>query len=194
MSMRTCVAVVTLLAAAGPAAWAQYVISTVAGGVLPNNVPASSVSFQPRALALDPFGNLYAADQYTVYRVSPTGTLTVFAGTGAPGSQGDGKPATSASFTSITGIAADSVGNIYLADANNNRVRKVDAATGVISTVAGGGNTTDDGVLATDAQLGGPSGVAIDANGGLYIAEVYGQRVRRVDPATHLITTVAGNG
>lgn len=187
------IAVIACLAAVPPLT-AQYVISTVAGGVLPDNVAASSVSFQPKALALDSAGNLYAADQYTVYRITPDGNLTVFAGNGLPGLQGDGKQATSASFTSIAALAADAGGNIYIADPNNNRVRKVDAATGVITTVVGGGTSFADGARATDAQLSGPSGLAFDKAGNLYIAEVYGQRVRRVDGRTLAIATVAGTG
>ncbi|MCA1690954.1 MAG: hypothetical protein LC733_01680, partial [Actinobacteria bacterium] len=103
---------------------------------------------------------------------------------------GDGGPGTEASLK-ISDIAVDKAGNVFIADTLHGRVRKVDGA-GAITTVAGGGTSTDDGVLATSASLL-PSAVRVDGNGNLFVVDAKSQRVRRVGPAG-TITTVAGNG
>src|SRR5205814_1938304 len=94
------------------------------------------------------------------------------------------------------GVALDASGNLYIADWNNLRIRKVAAATGIITTVAGNGNATftGDGGVATSAGLFYPTGVALDASGNLYIADSNHNRIRKVDAASRIITTVAGNG
>ena len=115
---------------------------------------------------------------------------------GERGYGGDGGPATQAQLAHPFGIEVDGDGNVYIADTENGRIRKVDAATGIISTIAGTGNQDDggDGGPATQAQLDGPHGVAFDAAGNLYIADAWSKRIRKVDAATGTISTIAGTG
>jgi hypothetical protein len=122
-------------------------------------------------------------------------TIVTVAGNGTGGFLGDGGAAVTAELKSPSGIALDGLGNLFVADASNNRVRRVDAATGTITTVAGGGTTgLGDGGPATLAQLGYPEGVALDGSGNLYIADSGNGRIRVVDAATGTISTLAGNG
>ena len=108
---------------------------------------------------------------------------------------GDGGPAAEATLSLPRGLAADGVGNLYIADTFNNRIRKVDAFTGIISTIAGGEwGYSGDGGPATEAMLKSPAGVAVDGAGNLYIADYLNSRVRRVDAATGVIETIAGTG
>jgi sugar lactone lactonase YvrE len=122
------------------------------------------------------------------------GTIATVAGTGTAGSGGDTQQATAAQLGHPHGVAVDSAGNLYIADLSNNRVRKV-APNGTITTVAGTGTPGDsgDGGPATSAQLNNPSGVAVDSDGNLYIADYRSHRVRKVEPGG-TITTVAGTG
>ncbi|MEI6821811.1 MAG: T9SS type A sorting domain-containing protein, partial [Bacteroidota bacterium] len=154
----------------------------------------------PQGVALDASGNIYIADFYN-YRIrkvtASTGIITTVAGNGITyGYSGDGGAATSAELSYPQGVALDASGNIYIADQNNQRVRKVTASTGIISTVAGNGTTgfTGDGGAATSAELYYPTGVALDASGNIYIADIFNQRIRKVTASTGIITTVAGNG
>ena len=134
-----------------------------------------------------------------VLRIDPaTGVETIIAGNGTRGFSGDGGPATGASLNDPVGIAVDDEGNVFIADYGNNRVRRVDAATGVIATVAGDGEAgySDDGRQATSASLS-LKGIAVDGQGNLFIIDEGGSaeqppRVRRVDADTGVITTVAG--
>src|SRR5207302_590405 len=113
----------------------------------------------------------------------------------AGGFSGDGGAATSVRLSFPTGVALDGSGNLFIADAQNHRIRRVDAATDVITTVAGNGTQgfSGDGGAATSASLYFPSGVALDGSGNLFIADSHNHRIRRVDAATGIITTVAGN-
>jgi hypothetical protein len=146
-------------------------------------------------LAFDRDGNLYIADEVNnrIRKVDPSGVITTFAGTGKPGFSGDGGPAVEAKL-GASGVAVDEAGNVYIAEAGNGRVRVVDPS-GIIETVAGGGRrgVVGDGGPATGADLKWPRGVAVDAEGNLYIADAGFARVRKVDPAG-IITTVAGTG
>src|SRR5205814_6435279 len=154
-------------------------------------------------VTFDASGNLYiasglfnnAAGSNIVFRVDQNGELTRYAGGGFNG-LGDGGPATSAELCDPRGIAFDSSGNLFIADECNDRVRRVDAVTHVITTVAGNGTSgfSGDGGPATAAELDGPIGVAVDGAGNLFIADEFNRRVRRVDAATQVITTVAGTG
>src|SRR5438309_1320675 len=119
-------------------------------------------------------------------------TINTVAGGGA----GDGGDATIANLNSPAGVAVDSSGNLYIADLGNERIRKIAAATGIITTVAGNGvlGFAGDGGAATSARINSPASVAQDASGNLYIAEYANHRIRKVTAATGIITTVAGNG
>ena len=121
-------------------------------------------------------------------------TITTFTGTGEWGFSGDGGPASDAIFSGPLGMAIDSVGNLYIADAGNSRIRKVDT-NGIITTVAGNGNKgfSGDGGPATQATFDWISNIATDSAGNLYIADSGNYRVRKVDP-NGIITTIAGNG
>lgn len=123
-------------------------------------------------------------------------TIATVAGNGNPGASGDGGVGTAAEINFPFGMALDSAGNLYFADIGNNVIRKVAAHTGIISTVAGNGNAgfSGDHGLATGAQLNGPSGVALDSAGNLYIADTYNCFIRRVAADTGVITTVVGIG
>ena len=148
----------------------------------------------PSGLALDSAGNLFVADGSHIHKVSPNGIITTIAGSDSPGLPGDGGPASKASFVYAFGVAVDSGGNLYIADPDSHRVRKV-GRDGIINTIAGTGEPgfSGDGGPATQAQLRRPFGVAVDAAGNLYIADANNLRIRRVS-ANGIITTVAGNG
>lgn len=127
--------------------------------------------------------------------------ITTVAGTGSQGSSGDGGLATAAQLNSPWGVATDAAGNLFIADRNTHRVRRVDFLTGVITTVAGNGtqcalpsNPCGDGGAATLAQLSTPSNVSVDSLGNLLIADQSNNRIRQVNAQTGIITTVAGTG
>ena len=163
----------------------------------------------PIDLALDGAGNLYIAD-YNDNRVrkvsAATGYISTIAGTGATCSSptagcGDGAAATSAQFNLVRGIAFDTQGNGYIADMSDNRIRKISAATGYISTIAGNGtpcaspaNSCGDGGAAASANLYYPTNLAVDLAGNLYFSDYLDQRVRKVSAATGTISAFAGNG
>lgn len=156
---------------------------------LPVVVPG--VSQQVISLSLDESGQPVlppAAVVDTAY------VIDTIAGTGQRGFGGDGGPASEAQFNHPGGLALDAAGNVYVADTNNNRVRRIDVA-GIVTTIAGNGvrGSTGDGGPATDAQLDFPRALALDAEGNLYVAETGGNRVRRVD-SSGTIATIAGTG
>ena len=123
-----------------------------------------------------------------------TNVINEFAGTGVDGSSGDGGPARNATLGNAQGLVSDSHGNVFIADSRFNVVRRVDARSGVITTYAGVSGTASesgDGGPATAAHLNGPVALAVDATDNLYVADYFGQTVRRIDGRTSVITTVA---
>ena len=122
------------------------------------------------------------------------GTLVRIAGGGEQ--EGEDIPAVDLKLELPLGLAIDPGGNMYIAELGGHRVRRVDAVTGRATTVAGTGKAgfSGDGAPATDAQLNGPQGVAVDSLGNLYIADTGNRRIRKVDAATGIITTIAGTG
>ncbi|WP_348641342.1 chitobiase/beta-hexosaminidase C-terminal domain-containing protein [Granulicella aggregans] len=182
------------------------VITTVAGtgtsGFSGAGGPASGVTFaEPRGLAINKSGDLYVSDllNNVIWKIAASaGTAELYAGTGQRTYTGDGGPAASAALNYPAELALDSSGNLYVADSANNVVRKIDAATGIISTYAGTGTgyygASGDGGPATSASLSGPAGLAFDPAGNLYIADTGNNRVRVVTMATGVINTIAGNG
>lgn len=179
-------------------------ITTVAGGggsgFSGDGGPATQAQLSsPEGIELDAAGNLFIADQGNdrIRRVdAATGIITTIAGNGQFGFAGDGGLATQAELRFPTAVAVDGAGNVFIADLGNNRIRRVDAATGIITTVAGTGQAgfNGDGIPATQAQLNFPVGVDVDAAGTIYVADTSNHRIRRVDPNTGIITTVAGTG
>jgi hypothetical protein len=157
--------------------------------------------YHPMGVAVDAVGNVYIADMNNerVRKINISGIISTVAGIGSSspgvgGFSGDGGPATAAQLNQPAGVFIDIAGNLFIADANNGRIRKVNYA-GIISTVAGGGTAgLGDGGLATSAHLTEPINVTFDIWGNMYICEAYGgNRVRKVDITGH-ISTVAGTG
>jgi sugar lactone lactonase YvrE len=150
----------------------------------------------PIGVALDSQGNLYATElSHRIRKISITGTITTYAGTGTAGFNGDGALASNTQLSSPNGIAVDQAGNVYIADSGNQRIRKVDLTTGTVITVVGNGlgGFSGDGGPATSAALSGPIGITFDTAGNLYFADNSNQRVRKVD-VNGIISTYAGNG
>ncbi len=180
------------------------IISTFAGtgneGYWGDHGPATAAELSsPAGMAFDGAGNMYVADllNLRIRKISPTGEITSVCGLGQGGSSGDGGPASAALLDKPFGITTDFRGNVYVADCFNNRIRKIDAKTGIISTYAGGagllGGYYGDGRAATAAMLNNPTDVKCDDTGSLYIADSKNFRIRKVD-TFGVITTIAGNG
>jgi sugar lactone lactonase YvrE len=162
--------------------------------------PATSAGLSlPTSVVLDSAGNLFIADKENnrIRRVDASGNIDTVAGNGTAGFSGDGGPATSAALNIgfSTGVAVDREGNLLIGDTNNNRVRRVNRMTGIITTVAGNGTArfSGDGGQALNAGMS-PGEIAVDRAGNLFIMDVSNIRIRRVDAKTGTITTVAGNG
>ncbi|MBL7692903.1 MAG: T9SS type A sorting domain-containing protein [Flavipsychrobacter sp.] len=180
------------------------VIATVAGngfiGSGGDGGPATAAPLNsPRCIALNPTGELFIADYNNsrIRKVTTAGIMTTAAGNGQAlaASAGDGGNALEASFASLSAVTSDAAGNLYIADASANVVRRVDAGTGVITRFAGNGAAGyfGDGGPATAAALSGPSAISFDNAGNLYIGESGSDHVRKVSPGG-IITTIAGGG
>ena len=182
---------------------ATGIITTVAGNGLGNYTGDGGAATiaglgQTSGVAVDGGGNIYISTYNNVIRkvAAATGIITTVAGNGTQGYSGDGGPAAGATLNRPSGVAADTAGDIYIADTYNNVIREVPASTGFIATVAGNGTAgySGDGHPATTAQIASPARVALDSNGNFYIADSTANVVRKVVSATGMITTVAGNG
>jgi sugar lactone lactonase YvrE len=162
--------------------------------------PASEATFSdgPWQVRLDAAGNFFVAGGFAhrVRRIDgATGIITTVAGTGEQGFSGDGGPATAARFNMIIDVLPDANGNLFIADANNHRIRRIDASTGIVTTVAGNGQSSGpsgDGWAAISAVLVSPDSLAFDSAGNLLFAD--GARIRRIDAVTGIISHVAGTG
>ena len=180
------------------------VIATVAGDGFTqfsgdNGFAHGASLSQPEGITRDSSGNLFIADtsNHRIRRVDGiTGIITTAAGSGVNGYAGDTGAATEAQLSWPEAVVADAAGNLYIADTFNNRVRFLDTSTGIITTVAGNGDFSfsGDGGLATEAALADPSGLALDSDGNLYVADKTNHRVRFINTTTGIITTVAGDG
>ena len=181
------------------------IITTVAGNgstqFTGDGGPAVSstvyIAAMHNGLAVDAAGNLFIADDghHRIRKVDTKGVITTVAGNGSQNYSGDGAAATKASLYRPAGVAVDAAGNLFIADTNNFRIRKVDTS-GVISTIAGNGAIayTGDGGPAINASFSEPTGVALDAAGNVYVADRGSANVVRKIDRAGIITTVAGNG
>ena len=178
----------------------QTIVGTGEAGYSGDGGPAvQAAEREPFMCAFDHQGNLYVAEakNHCVRRVDKvTGVITTVAGNGSPGYSGDGGPAVQASLNEPYSLQIDQNGDIYIVDRLNAAVRKVEAATGIIATVAGTCEPgySADGGPGHQAQLREPNDCFLDGKGGLLIADIQDQRVRRLDLHTGIITTFAGNG
>jgi sugar lactone lactonase YvrE len=176
-------------------------VYTVAGGYVGDWRPATSAALSgPKYSAMDSKGNIYVSDDghCRVRKIQVNGNITTVAGTGICGFSGDGGPATKAEINHPSGIAIDSKGNVFFSEIFNSRIREV-SASGNIQTVAGNGvfGFCGDGGPATNACFQFPAALAVDEGGGgeaLFVADTYNNRVRQIDLATGIVSTVAGNG
>jgi hypothetical protein len=176
-------------------------------GARPLGFPATLSSLdRPQNVAVNAQGDVFVADTYNnrVVEVTPSGQVFAVAGDGKAGYSGDGRLAVFAQLNEPTGLAVDAQGNLYIADSANNVIRRVDAKTGVITTVAGDvaadkandglGGFSGDGGPATSAQLNDPQGVAVDGAGDLFIADTFNNAIREVTPAGTISTVVNAAG
>lgn len=157
---------------------------------------AASIGW-PEEVKVDPSGNFYISEFSTNAdrKVSPAGIINADAGNSTAGFSGDGGPGSAAELNIGYGCAIDGIGNLYVCDFSNNRIRKVNVA-GIISEVAGNGvgGYSGDGGQATAAEVNGPASLACDGANNVYIGDWYNNRIRKINVSTGIITTVAGTG
>ena len=194
-----CAALVLLLIARGPVR-AEKLVLVAGGGDGADGTPAARAKIEtPFGVVFDKSRNLFFVELtgQRVRKVDGRSILTTIAGTGEKGDSGDGGPATTARFNGMHSLAIAANGDLYLADTWNNRVRKLDVGSGIISAFAGTGEKgfAGDGGPATKARFGGIYCVALDAKGErLYLADLDNRRIRAIELKTNIVRTVAGNG
>ena len=177
---------------------AQVTIFAGGGSTLGDGGQATAAQLNgTQGICSDGAGNVYVMEQdgnARVRKITPSGIITTVAGHGVSGFSGDGGQATAATFSAY-GLSCDLAGNLYFGDWSNNRVRKVNASTGIITTIAGNGSsiTSGDGGNATAAGVTRPIGAAVDLNGNVFISEYGSNKIRRVDAHTGIITTIASS-
>ncbi|MBI2686161.1 MAG: hypothetical protein HYX27_07585 [Acidobacteria bacterium] len=177
------------------------IISTVAGNGSPDfsgeGKPATQTGLTPYAIQVDRSGRIYISDteNYRIYRVGTDGILSVLAGTGKRGFTGDGGNSAGAAITNVDALALDAAENLYFGDTSNRRIRRITTA-GMLSTVAGGGNTVvnTSPVPALTGAIGFPDSIAFDAKGRLFIANLESQHIVVLSENQATLTRVAGNG
>jgi sugar lactone lactonase YvrE len=178
----------------------QTVVGTGEDGYSGDGGPATQARIgEAYGCTFDTKGNLYISDgrNHTIRRIDKgTGVITTVAGSGRQGYSGDGGPATAATLNNLYSLQVDTNGDIYIVDRLNAAIRKVDAGTGIITTVVGTGEPGygGDGGPGIRAQLREPNDCFLDGTGGLLIADIQDQRIRRLDLKTGVITTFAGTG
>ena len=177
------------------------IVTTVAGngnyGYFGDSGAATNAKLNfPFGVTVDATGNLFIADtdNNRIRKVGANGIITTLAGNGTNGYSGDGGTATNAELYEPNGVTVDATGNLFIADTINFRIREV-STNGIITTVAGNGQFgySGDGIAATNAEFAYPMGVAVDATGNLFIADLQNNRIRKVG-TNQIITMVAGNG
>ena len=171
------------------------VVSTLAGSgsqTYADGTGASASFSQPYNVIVDASGNVYVGDTLNnrIRKITSAGVVTTFAGSGA-GAYADGT-GTSASFQNPMGVALDGNGNLYVADFNNHRIRKIDTGA-VVSTLAGSGTAAFADGTGTGASFNNETGVVVDGSGNVYVADAANNRVRKVTSAG-VVTTLAGSG
>ena len=176
---------------------AQVVVSTVAGTGTAGltDGPAATARFNlPQGLLDDGQGALYVADTYnhSLRRFSAAGVVSTLAGTGAPSYVNSPNPRLAA-FSLPRGMVLDSAGNLYVADTGNGSIRRLDAATGAVTTLAGDGTPGYQDGPGPIARFDGPANIVRDARGNLYVSDANNYRIRKVDPGGN-VTTLAGSG
>jgi sugar lactone lactonase YvrE len=200
MNRRTLLTAAILLLAATNAARADKLVLIAGGGTDADKVLATKAKLvQPFGIDFDKAGNFYLVEMPggRILKVDPKGILTHIGGTGKKGNSGDGGHALDASFNGMHGLAVTPDGTIYIADTWNNRVRKIDPKTGIVTTFAGTGKKGDakSGGAAIEADLGGIYCVAFNADfSKLYLTDLDNRRIRAVDMKTGVIELIAGNG
>ncbi len=183
---------------------ASPTIDTVCGTGRPDNNGDAGRALEinvgdPFGVEIGPDGSLYVTEvrNHRVRRLDlRTGQLTTVAGCGRKGYSGDGGPATEAELNEPYEVRFDGDGNMFFVEMQNHLIRRVDAKTGIISTVAGTGEQGygGDGGPAIEARFHRPHSIALDGRGGLYVADIGNHRIRRIDLDTGIVATVAGNG
>ncbi len=180
------------------------IVTTVVGngtsGYSGDGGPATAAQiYWPAGMCKNSSGDLLVTDQWShvIRRISATtGNISTIAGTGVMASNGNGGPATAAALYSPSCICVDASDNIFFTEYGSGTIRRIDAITGIITTVAGTGvnATSTDGGAATSSALNKPEGLVVDNGGNIYVADVNSRRIRKVDAGTGIITTIAGTG